>query len=230
MQVVEARRCGSPAEGRGRRGREPAGADAAARCRAAWLGEPRGPWRGGPPLPVPPRPWAFRQAPNTRRCQESTGITVQAAATYAAASTCWQLLPLTRPQPTPQPASTLLEAPGRSCAGALSAQHGKPRGALLQGRPPRDPATCPLNTTQLVLVALTRLAANRPGQDAARYPFPSRTQGDRRPALGGLLRSQKECGWETPEPAQASPRPLLGWNRKAKRGKTGGRLSPAPHP
>ncbi|XP_059757945.1 rhophilin-1 isoform X6 [Balaenoptera ricei] len=54
--------------------------------------------------------------------------------------------------------------------------------------------------------------------------------GDRRPALGGLLRSQKECGWETPEPAQASPRPLLGWNRKAKRGKTGGRLSPAPHP
>ncbi|XP_061027857.1 rhophilin-1 isoform X4 [Eubalaena glacialis] len=55
-------------------------------------------------------------------------------------------------------------------------------------------------------------------------------QGDRRPALGGLLRSQKECGWETPEPAQASPRPLLGWNRKAKRGKTGRRLSPAPHP
>ncbi|XP_061027859.1 rhophilin-1 isoform X6 [Eubalaena glacialis] len=54
--------------------------------------------------------------------------------------------------------------------------------------------------------------------------------GDRRPALGGLLRSQKECGWETPEPAQASPRPLLGWNRKAKRGKTGRRLSPAPHP
>ncbi|KAM9051140.1 rhophilin-1 isoform 3-T3 [Megaptera novaeangliae] len=54
--------------------------------------------------------------------------------------------------------------------------------------------------------------------------------GDRRPALGGLLRSQKECGWETPEPAQASPRPLLGWNRKAKRGKSGGRLSPAPHP
>ncbi|XP_036685780.1 rhophilin-1 isoform X5 [Balaenoptera musculus] len=54
--------------------------------------------------------------------------------------------------------------------------------------------------------------------------------GDRRPALGGLLRSQKECGWETPEPAQASPRPLLGWNRKAKRGKTGGGLSPAPQP
>ncbi|XP_059972283.1 rhophilin-1 [Mesoplodon densirostris] len=54
--------------------------------------------------------------------------------------------------------------------------------------------------------------------------------GDRRPALGGLLRSQKESGWETPGPAQASPRPLLGWNRKAKRGKTGRRLSPAPHP
>lgn len=54
--------------------------------------------------------------------------------------------------------------------------------------------------------------------------------GDRRPALGALLRSQKECGWETPGPAQASPRPLLGWNRKAKRGKAGRRLSPAPHP
>ncbi|TEA37881.1 hypothetical protein DBR06_SOUSAS1410120, partial [Sousa chinensis] len=48
--------------------------------------------------------------------------------------------------------------------------------------------------------------------------------GDRRPALGALLRSQKECGWETPGPAQASPRPLLGWNRKAKRGKAGRRL------
>ncbi|XP_032465949.1 rhophilin-1 isoform X1 [Phocoena sinus] len=54
--------------------------------------------------------------------------------------------------------------------------------------------------------------------------------GDRRPALGALLRSQKECGRETPGPAQASPRPLLGWNRKAKRGKAGRRLSPAPHP
>ncbi|XP_046497729.1 rhophilin-1 isoform X7 [Equus quagga] len=54
--------------------------------------------------------------------------------------------------------------------------------------------------------------------------------GDRRPALGGLLRSQKECGWEMPAPARASPRPLLGWGRKAKRGKTGERLSPAPHP
>ncbi|XP_059983513.1 rhophilin-1 isoform X5 [Lagenorhynchus albirostris] len=54
--------------------------------------------------------------------------------------------------------------------------------------------------------------------------------GDRWPALGALLRSQKECGWETPGPAQASPRPLLGWNRKAKRGKAGRRLSPAPHP
>ncbi|XP_057592796.1 rhophilin-1 [Hippopotamus amphibius kiboko] len=52
--------------------------------------------------------------------------------------------------------------------------------------------------------------------------------GDRRPALGMLLRSQKECGWETPVPA--SPRPLLGWNLKAKRGKTERRQSPAPHP
>ncbi|XP_014652739.1 PREDICTED: rhophilin-1 [Ceratotherium simum simum] len=54
--------------------------------------------------------------------------------------------------------------------------------------------------------------------------------GDRRPALGGLLRSQKECSWDMPVPARASPRPLLGWSRKARRGKTGGRLSPAPHP
>ncbi|KAK1331834.1 hypothetical protein QTO34_007510 [Cnephaeus nilssonii] len=52
--------------------------------------------------------------------------------------------------------------------------------------------------------------------------------GDRRPALRGLLRSQ-ERGWE-PAPARASPRPLLGWSRKAKRGKTGGRPSPAPQP
>ncbi|XP_010832821.1 PREDICTED: rhophilin-1 [Bison bison bison] len=56
--------------------------------------------------------------------------------------------------------------------------------------------------------------------------------GDRRPALGGLLRSQKECGQETPVPSRGSPRPrpLLGWNRKANRGKTGRRLSPAPQP
>ncbi|XP_054939491.1 rhophilin-1 isoform X2 [Physeter macrocephalus] len=54
--------------------------------------------------------------------------------------------------------------------------------------------------------------------------------GDRRPAPWGLLRSQEECAWETPGPAQASPRPLLGWSRKAKRGKTGRRLSPAPQP
>nr|XP_031546301.1 rhophilin-1 isoform X3 [Vicugna pacos] len=54
--------------------------------------------------------------------------------------------------------------------------------------------------------------------------------GARRPGLGALLRSQKECGRETPGPARASPRPLLGWSRKAKRGKTGRRLSPAPQP
>uniref|UniRef100_A0A4W2C550 Rhophilin Rho GTPase binding protein 1 n=1 Tax=Bos indicus x Bos taurus TaxID=30522 RepID=A0A4W2C550_BOBOX len=56
--------------------------------------------------------------------------------------------------------------------------------------------------------------------------------GDRRPALGGLLRSQKECGQETPVPSRGSPRPrpLLGWNHKANRGKTGRRLSPAPQP
>nr|XP_053786305.1 rhophilin-1 isoform X4 [Desmodus rotundus] len=54
--------------------------------------------------------------------------------------------------------------------------------------------------------------------------------GDRRPALRGLLRSQKECSWETPAPSRASPRPLLGWSRKAQRGQPGGRLCPAPHP
>ncbi|XP_036089026.1 rhophilin-1 isoform X2 [Rousettus aegyptiacus] len=54
--------------------------------------------------------------------------------------------------------------------------------------------------------------------------------GDRRPALRGLLRGQKECGWETPAPARASPRPLLGWSCKAKRGKTAGRPPPASHP
>ncbi|XP_036904766.1 rhophilin-1 isoform X4 [Sturnira hondurensis] len=53
--------------------------------------------------------------------------------------------------------------------------------------------------------------------------------GDRRPALRGLLRSQKKCGWETPAPARVSPRPLLGWSRKAQRGQPGGRLCPAPH-
>ncbi|XP_006045205.2 LOW QUALITY PROTEIN: rhophilin-1 [Bubalus bubalis] len=54
--------------------------------------------------------------------------------------------------------------------------------------------------------------------------------GDRRPALGGLLRSQKECGQETPVPSRGSPRPrpLLGWNRKANRGKAEGGC-PQPH-
>ncbi|XP_062935364.1 rhophilin-1 [Cynocephalus volans] len=51
------------------------------------------------------------------------------------------------------------------------------------------------------------------------------SMGDRRPALlgpGGLLKSQKDCGCETPAPARANPWPLLGWSRKAKQGKTGG--------
>ncbi|XP_021564955.1 rhophilin-1 [Carlito syrichta] len=49
--------------------------------------------------------------------------------------------------------------------------------------------------------------------------------GDRRPSpLGpkGLLRSQREYGCKTPSSARASPRPLLGWSRKPKQGKTGG--------
>ncbi|XP_042780159.1 rhophilin-1 isoform X4 [Panthera leo] len=52
--------------------------------------------------------------------------------------------------------------------------------------------------------------------------------GEHRPALGALLRGQKECGRGPPAPGRASPRPLLGWSRKAKRGKTRGRLSPHP--
>ncbi|XP_006879497.1 PREDICTED: rhophilin-1 [Elephantulus edwardii] len=46
------------------------------------------------------------------------------------------------------------------------------------------------------------------------------SSGDRRPALlsmGALLKSQK--GRETPAPPRTSPRPLLGWSRKAKVGK-----------
>ncbi|XP_007954327.1 rhophilin-1 [Orycteropus afer afer] len=53
--------------------------------------------------------------------------------------------------------------------------------------------------------------------------------GDRRPALlspGGLLRSQKEYGRELPAPNRASPRPLLGWSRKAKGGRAEGRPQP----
>ncbi|XP_077019414.1 rhophilin-1 [Tamandua tetradactyla] len=53
--------------------------------------------------------------------------------------------------------------------------------------------------------------------------------GGRRPALlgpGSLLRSPKECGRETPVPARTSPKPLLGWGRKAKWGKAGSRPRP----
>ncbi|XP_032704252.1 rhophilin-1 isoform X2 [Lontra canadensis] len=57
---------------------------------------------------------------------------------------------------------------------------------------------------------------------------PPGTQGHHRPTLGALLRSQKECGWGAPTPAQAGPRPFLGWSRKARRGKARGRLSPQP--
>ncbi|KAI5929479.1 Rhophilin-1 [Manis javanica] len=54
--------------------------------------------------------------------------------------------------------------------------------------------------------------------------------GDRQPALGGLVRSPKAYGWEIATPAPAGPRPLLGWGRKAKRGKSRGRPSPDPRP
>ncbi|XP_045882081.1 rhophilin-1 isoform X2 [Meles meles] len=57
---------------------------------------------------------------------------------------------------------------------------------------------------------------------------PPSTQGHHRPALGALLRSQKECGWGAPTPARAAPRLFLGWSRKARRGKARGRLSPQP--
>uniref|UniRef100_A0A8D1ZJN4 Rhophilin Rho GTPase binding protein 1 n=1 Tax=Sus scrofa TaxID=9823 RepID=A0A8D1ZJN4_PIG len=65
-------------------------------------------------------------------------------------------------------------------------------------------------------------------QVATLLPSAEPGPGDHRPALGGLLRSQKECGWETPVPTRASPRPLLGWGRKAGRRKPGRRLSAAP--
>lgn len=58
--------------------------------------------------------------------------------------------------------------------------------------------------------------------------FLSPQQGHHRPALGALLRSQKECGWGAPTPARAAPRLFLGWSRKARRGKARGRLSPQP--
>uniref|UniRef100_A0A8C3WBG2 Rhophilin Rho GTPase binding protein 1 n=1 Tax=Catagonus wagneri TaxID=51154 RepID=A0A8C3WBG2_9CETA len=67
-------------------------------------------------------------------------------------------------------------------------------------------------------------------QAATLLPSAEPAQGDRRPALGGLLRSQKECGWETPVPTRASPRPLLGWGCKARRGRPERRLSAAPQP
>lgn len=49
-----------------------------------------------------------------------------------------------------------------------------------------------------------------------------RGTGARRPAL---LRSQRECGFETSTSTRANAWPLLGWNRKAKQDKT--RLLPA---
>ncbi|XP_023579721.1 rhophilin-1 isoform X3 [Octodon degus] len=57
-----------------------------------------------------------------------------------------------------------------------------------------------------------------------------RGTGDHRPGLlgpGGLLKSQRECGFETPAPMHASTLHLLGWSRKAKWCKTGGRLQPS---
>lgn len=57
-----------------------------------------------------------------------------------------------------------------------------------------------------------------------------RGTGDRRPALlgpGGLLKSQRECGFEIPTPVHASPLPLLGWSRKTKWCKTGGHPQPS---
>ncbi|XP_008832753.1 rhophilin-1 isoform X2 [Nannospalax galili] len=50
-----------------------------------------------------------------------------------------------------------------------------------------------------------------------------RSTGARRPAL---LRSHRECGFETPTPARARPWLVLGWSRKAKQGKMGGQPQP----
>uniref|UniRef100_M3YAG2 Rhophilin Rho GTPase binding protein 1 n=1 Tax=Mustela putorius furo TaxID=9669 RepID=M3YAG2_MUSPF len=46
---------------------------------------------------------------------------------------------------------------------------------------------------------------------------PPGTQGHHRPALGALLRSQKECDWGAPTPARAGLRPFLGRSRNARR-------------
>lgn len=57
-----------------------------------------------------------------------------------------------------------------------------------------------------------------------------RGTGDHRPGLLGpaaLLKNQRECGFETPAPVHASTLPFLGWSRKAKWCKTGGRLQPS---
>ncbi|XP_059251267.1 rhophilin-1 isoform X3 [Mustela nigripes] len=52
--------------------------------------------------------------------------------------------------------------------------------------------------------------------------------GHHRPALGALLRSQKECDWGAPTPARAGLRPFLGRSRNARRSQARGRLSPQP--
>lgn len=57
---------------------------------------------------------------------------------------------------------------------------------------------------------------------------PPGTQGHHRPALGALLRSQKECDWGAPTPARAGLRPFLGRSRNARRSQARGRLSPQP--
>lgn len=156
------------------------------------------------------------------------------------------LLPSTEPPGTVSPRAAggwsqlpvlALQTPGlpRRCEGL-----GKRRPALggpaPGGRGRSDlcrslhPSHNPQHATPLLPITLARLAAREPGPGADRSACLPWLQGDRRPALRGLLRGQKECGWETPAPARASPRPLLGWSCKAKRGKTAGRPPPASHP
>lgn len=155
------------------------------------------------------------------------------------------LLPSTEPPSTvsPRDAGGWAPAPGptpvlpRYCEGLGKrlALGGPPQGGLGRSdlccslHPSRNPRHA-RHATHLLPVTRTRLAARGPGRGADRCASLTWLQGDRRPALRGLLRSQKECGWESPAPARASPRPLLGWSCKAKRGKTAGRLPPASRP
>lgn len=197
---------------------------------------------GWPPAPLSypsPKPSSRPQtSPGAKRALERGGWRIVAPTGVAFRAPvlgpppgCSSLPPL-RPQPTSQVVSPHSLAPSRStAAGDVTQRSPAPahptHGGPTAWPPSQDPPTCQPPASLSHSPGWPQVGQARV---ADCYVCLSQLQGDRRPALGGLLRSQKECGWETPAPARASPRPLLGWGRKAKRGKTGERLSPAPHP